>query len=471
MQTCVDVGREYDGGVSDPPARQTPKGAQRMRWVFVGICAVLSMVLAASTLSNFLGARKLADTVVRGQTGMLFHLLHRDAPPGPPPPSDTELRRAFAAGQELGLTYAALVNPRGAVVEIGEPIQELVLGDAPPNAEFERLGGVVRAWSREPPRRLDALPEGKGPPPRGRRPPPRPGLAPPPREGRFGPPGEPPMGKAGRPAPGLGALEPRFVIEFVPTQAQAMVERAQTDLFVGLGSIVVLWLGAFAFWKLSQRASEAESELTRKQQLATLGEMSAVIAHELRNPLASLKGHAQLLLEQAGEAKLQRKAKRVVDEAVRLQALTNGLLDFVRSGRVQPETTAVGELVREAVGGTLATVETDLEGAPKTWSFDRARLRQVLVNLLDNAHHASPETAAELSVRVDAGHLVLEIHDWGAGVPVEKRAEIFEPFHTGRTQGTGLGLAVCQRIVHEHGGTIRCDEHPEGGALFTVTLP
>lgn len=461
-------------GVSDPPARHAPKGARRMRWVFVGICAVLSMVLAGSVLSNFLGARQLADTVVRGQRAMLFHLLQRIAPPGPPPPSDADLRRAFESGQELGLTYAALVSPRGAVVEIGEPTKELALGDAPPDAEFERLGSIVRAWSREPPRHLVGLVglgEGKAPPPhRGRS---APGAHPDggPLQGRRGPPPGGPMSER----PGFnrrpGAAEPRFVIEFVPTQAQAMADRAQIDLLVGLGSIAVLWLGAFAFWKLSQRASEAESELTRKQHLATLGEMSAVIAHELRNPLASLKGHAQLLHEQAGEAKLQRKAQRVVDEAVRLQALTNGLLDFVRSGRVQPETAAVGEWVREAVAGTLATVESDLEAAPKMWSFDRARMRQVLVNLLDNAHHASPETAAELSVRLDAGQLVLEVHDWGAGVPEEKRAEIFEPFYTGRTQGTGLGLAVCQRIVHEHGGTIRCDEHPEGGAVFTVTLP
>ena len=102
-------------GVSDPPARQTPRGAQRMQWVFFAICAALSMVLAGSVLSNFLGARQLADTVVRGQSAMLFHLLHRYAPPGPPPPGAASLRRAFDAGQELGLTYAALANRHGAV--------------------------------------------------------------------------------------------------------------------------------------------------------------------------------------------------------------------------------------------------------------------------------------------------------------------------------------------------------------------
>lgn len=459
-------------GVSDSPARQTPKGGQRMRWAFVGICAVLSTVLAGSMLSNFLGAKQLADTVVRGQSGMLFYLLHRYAPPGPPAPDEAAMQRAFDAGQELGLTYAGLVGAHGPVVEAGQSSQDFALGDAPPDAEFERFGDVVRAWAQRPPRRVGAFAESKGlPPPPHRRPPgPRSeGRPPRPPGPGIGPPGERPVDPGARRGRGRG--EPRFVIEFVPTQAEAMAERAQTDLVVGLGSIVVLWIGALAFWKLSQRASEVESELTRKQHLAALGEMSAVIAHELRNPLASLKGHAQLLHEQAGEAKMQRKAKRVVDEAVRLQALTNGLLDFVRSGRVQPAKTVVGELVRESVAGTLASVDTDLEHAPKTWSVDRVRMRQVLVNLLDNAHHASPGTEAELSVRTEQGQLVLEVHDWGPGVPEDKRGQVFEPFHTGRTQGTGLGLAVCRRIVEEHGGEIRCGEHPDGGALFTVTLP
>ncbi|MBV1858785.1 MAG: HAMP domain-containing histidine kinase [Nannocystaceae bacterium] len=450
--------------MSDPSIRHKPRGARRMRWVFVAICAVLSTVLAGSMLSNFLGARQLSDTVVRGQTGMLFHLLHRYAPPGPRAPDDASLRRALEAGAELGLTYAALVSPRGTVVEVGESTRELELRDAPVGAEFERIGGVVRAWSRAPP----PPPRHRPPGPGGHRSPPN---RSPPRGGRVGPPPDGVEDRGHGLPRGMMGRAPRFVIEFVPTQAQAMADRARTDLFVGLGAVVVLWVGAFAFWKLSARATEAESELSRKQHLAVLGEMSAVIAHELRNPLASLKGHAQLLLEQVGEEKLQRKAKRVVDEAVRLQALTSGLLDFVRSGRVQPDTMVVGELVREAVAGTLATVEVDLEGAPRTWSFDRARMRQVIVNLLDNAHHAAPETAAELRVRVQAGALVLEVRDWGVGVPKDKRVQVFEPFHTGRTQGTGLGLAVCQRIVQEHGGTLRCDEHPDGGALFTVTLP
>lgn len=427
------------GFVADTREAVAARASRRMRWAFVGICAALSVVLAGSMLSNFFGARQLVDTVVRGQGAMLFHLLHRSTR-GPSIPSESEVRRVFDEGAELGLRYVALVSPRGVLVEVGTPVRPLSARDLPRSEPIERDGAVVRAWS--------PLGQPPGPPP------------PPPEGKRFGPPHRPP--------PRAGA---RFVVEFEPTHADAMSERAWIDLAVGLGSLVVLWAGAFAFWRVSSRASSAEAELAHKQHLATLGEMSAVIAHELRNPLASLKGNAQLLAEQANEPKLQRKADRVVDEAVRLQALTNGLLDFVRSGRVQPAPTPVGELAREAVAGSIAVVEVELGEAPPMWSLDRTRMRQVLVNLLDNAHHAAPESAATLRVWADAATLSFEVRDRGPGVPQEQRASIFAAFHTGRTQGTGLGLAVAHRIVAEHGGTIVCDEHPSGGALFTVSLP
>lgn len=450
--------------VAKPGAHASPRQSAPMRWVFVGICGLLSVVLAGSMLSNFLGARQLADTVIRGQAAMVFHLLHRYAPPGPRQPTDAEVERAFEEGRELGLRYLALVDREGAVIEVGESSEDIVFETLPPS-EYRLVGDVVRVWAPEGPR---PLLEGKGPPFEGKRPPRFEGKGPPRFEGKRPPPFEG-KGPYGRP-PHRGPAA-RFVIEFVPTHAVAMTERAQIDLFVGLGSIVMLWGGAFAFWKLSRRTSNAEAELARKRHLAALGEMSAVIAHELRNPLASLKGHAQLLKEQAGDAKTERKATRVVNEAVRLQELTSGLLDFVRSGKVQPEDTDVGVLARDATAGSVAVVDADMDCAPATWTLDRGRMRQVLVNLLDNAHHASPDTAAELTVFEDSGELVFEVRDRGPGVPVEKRDEIFAPFHTGRTQGTGLGLAVSRRIVGEHGGSIVCDEHPDGGALFIVRIP
>ncbi len=424
-----------------------------------------------SVASNYFGARQLAGVVSRGQAAMLFHLTQRLAPPGPPRPTQAELDVVLEEGEPLGLRYVALVTVSGIELEAGSPSTEVSYDDVRPNGNLERLDETVRAWAPGGPRMhppgLDpkawALPPRHGGPPTaaGRLgPPPRgmgPGFRSPPAEGKR--PFLPPRGRA-----------PAMVVEFVPTNEIALLQRATRDLFIGLASIAVLWGAAFLFWKLAHRAASAETVLAQKQHLASLGEMSAVIAHELRNPLASLKGHAQLLREQVDEPRAVRKAQRVVDEAVRLQGLTSGLLDFVRSGKVQTTSASPRALVNEAVAGSVASVQTDIQEAPERWTMDKARMRQVLVNLLDNAHHASPETPVLLTVQGSSDVLIISVRDRGPGVPPERRDTIFTPFNTGRTQGTGLGLAVCKRIVTLHGGTITCDDHPEGGAVFTVTL-
>jgi two-component system sensor histidine kinase HydH len=194
--------------------------------------------------------------------------------------------------------------------------------------------------------------------------------------------------------------------------------------------------------------------------------MSAVLAHEIRNPLASLKGNAQLLAQAAPEA-MKPKAERVVDEAVRLEKLTSDLLAFVRTGELSRDAVDPAALVREASSGLA--VEIDAADAPPTWSLDAARMREVMVNLLDNAVAAGLPVRA--AVRREAGRLVLEVIDHGPGVPAGDRERIFEPFFTGKTRGTGLGLAIARRIVELHGGAVAVDDAPGGGARFRVEIP
>jgi two-component system sensor histidine kinase HydH len=433
-----------------------------LRWAFVGMSALLTAVLATSVVANFLGARQLADTVVSGQAAMLFHTVHRLAPPGPPPPRHAELEAVMDEAGELGLRYIALVRPDGRVVEeVGEPLATFgPPGRAPHNGALMRRAGRIRASSPGGPAAV-ALP-GKagfgGPPPP-----------------RFGGPLGPPPAKAGLPPPGKGPppprRTPRIVIEFEPTLVADMEHRARRDLAIGLAAIAVLWGAAALFWRLAGRAARAEAKLVTQRHLASLGEMSAVVAHELRNPLASLKGHAQLLQEQTDDPKLAKKAQRLVDEAVRLQALSTGLLEFVRSGRVEQAPVSVVDVAKQAAAGSLAEVELELDDAPARWTLDADRIRQVLANLLDNAHHAAPDHPATLRARERGGQLELTVRDRGPGVPRDRREEIFAPFHTSRTHGTGLGLAVARRIVELHGGTLTCDDHPDGGAVFTVRLP
>jgi len=202
--------------------------------------------------------------------------------------------------------------------------------------------------------------------------------------------------------------------------------------------------------------------------------MSAVLAHEIRNPLASLKGHAQLLAEKLpAESREGQKAQRVVKEAARLESLTGNLLDFAGTGPLQPADTDVQELIQEAVGAVgSAAFRLSLKDAPKSWKLDATRIQQALVNVFRNAAEASAwGRSVEVNVSARRRGLVIEVHDFGAGIDGGMEEEIFEPFVTFRTTGTGLGLAVARRIVRMHGGTIVGANHPDGGAVFTFTLP
>jgi two-component system sensor histidine kinase HydH len=219
----------------------------------------------------------------------------------------------------------------------------------------------------------------------------------------------------------------------------------------------------------ARRQADARAR-ERERRLASLGEMSAVLAHEIKNPLASLKGNAQLLARMLpGGDKPRAKADRVVDEAMRLEQLTNDLLQFVRTGTIHPSSVDPAALVRDAAGSVAGEVTVDTAQAPAAWSLDAGRIRQAVVNLVDNAVAAGPPVT--VAVRRDRNRLIIEVADRGPGVAEDDRDKIFEPFFTGKTQGTGLGLAIVQRVVELHGGTIAVHPNPGGGALFRAELP
>jgi len=170
-----------------------------------------------------------------------------------------------------------------------------------------------------------------------------------------------------------------------------------------------------------------------------------------------------------GGDKPRAKADRVVDEAMRLEQLTNDLLQFVRTGNINRAPVDPAALVRDAAGHVAGEVTIDTSRAPAAWSLDAGRIRQVVINLLDNAVAAGPPVA--VTVRRERGQLILEVADRGPGVPEDDRDKIFEPFFTGKTQGTGLGLAIVRRVVELHHGTIAVYPHPGGGALFRAEIP
>jgi two-component system sensor histidine kinase HydH len=264
------------------------------------------------------------------------------------------------------------------------------------------------------------------------------------------------------------------VIEFEPVQANALRGAATTGLFTAFGAVAALIAAGLALARLSRRAETLQESAERQRQLASLGEMSAVLAHEIRNPLASLKGHAQLLAESLGEGTREKgKAERVVREATRLEDLSEDLLSLVRSSRVEPLPVDPSAIVREAAQSLgLDRFAIDTRRAPRSWRLDASRMRQVLENLMRNALEASPaEAPVEVEVAAEDGRLSFSVRDRGPGLQDGEEARIFEPFVTSRIRGTGLGLAVARRIAELHGGRISARNRDGGGAEFVVVLP
>ena len=258
-----------------------------------------------------------------------------------------------------------------------------------------------------------------------------------------------------------------LVTEVAPSEAVDLHRAASRTLWIGVVAALTLLGVAIALARRELRRSADEATREHERRLASLGEMSAVLAHEIKNPLASLKGNAQLLAAALPDSdRSKAKAERVVDEARRLEQLTQDLLAFVRTGELARADTDVLELVRAAAGD----VPLELDAPATRWPLDRERMREVLANLIVNAAEAGPPPV-RVRMRVEHDRLLVEVADRGPGVPTEDRARIFEPFFTKKTRGTGLGLAIARRIVTLHGGSIEVGDDPAGGAVFRIAIP
>jgi two-component system, NtrC family, sensor histidine kinase PilS len=232
------------------------------------------------------------------------------------------------------------------------------------------------------------------------------------------------------------------------------------------------------FQDLTQQR-KLEEALRRQSHLASLGELAAGLAHEVRNPLAALSGAAQILSvgDHAAAPSDDRKLFEVIQrETTHLETLVSDFLTFARPPAPSMETGDLGKLARSTfeafrTGEQVAQRRLSCEVEPVQTLFDEGQLRQVIWNLLRNALEATgTEGAIGLRVRSGDRSVRLEVQDDGGGVPIELRERIFEPFFTTKEHGTGLGLALVGRIVGAHGGTIDLDS-TSGGTRFVVMLP
>lgn len=229
-------------------------------------------------------------------------------------------------------------------------------------------------------------------------------------------------------------------------------------------------------------------QLKEQTRLAALGTMSAGLAHEIRNPLAGIKGAAQYLQGDADPAEVQTFLKVIVDETDRLNTVVSQFLAYARPFQIHGSLTLANHLVEGVLGlvraeGLPDGVEMITELAPgiPRIHMDPDKLRQVLLNLIKNALQAIDDEG-RITVRTGLGTLmapphrgnpsfVVSVADTGAGIVPENLEKLFIPFFTTKPEGTGLGLAISRRIVEAHGGEIAVQSRQGEGTRFTVRLP
>lgn len=230
---------------------------------------------------------------------------------------------------------------------------------------------------------------------------------------------------------------------------------------------------------LTERVNMRE-QVARMDRLASLGRMSAGIAHEIRNPLTGVS----LLLDELhdrllGQEKDQQLIRRALGEMERLEGLVGELLHFstmselkLSPGRVQDILRDSVFLMRKQCERSGIQIEECIDGDLPLISLDASRLKQVFLNLLSNAIDAMPDGGVlTLTAERSANSVKVIVADTGVGIEAEKVSLVFEPFYTSKGQGTGLGLSISHNIISDHGGSINVESRSEHGTVFVVELP
>jgi PAS domain S-box-containing protein len=225
-----------------------------------------------------------------------------------------------------------------------------------------------------------------------------------------------------------------------------------------------------------------QKQIRWKENLAALGEMSAGIAHEFKNALATISGYAQMIHSEAKPGDTRESSERILDQTRALTHVVTEFLRFAKPLEICYETVpmqALVERVAEELHEAAPHCEVECEGSFAELPGDEALLRQALVNLTRNAAEAARAAGSPPRVKVSGTMEDLGGRRWqricvsdnGPGIPERDLPKIFLPFYTTKSEGTGLGLAVVQKVALQHGGSIEARNRPEGGADFILWLP
>ena len=264
--------------------------------------------------------------------------------------------------------------------------------------------------------------------------------------------------------------------------AQARGLRNMMIMLVAAALVIVATiLAQFWFRRYRRSRQQLQEAMARKEKLMALGHLAAGVAHEIRNPLSSIKGLAKYFAERTppgGEA--QELALVMAKEADRLNRVVSELLELVRPAHLNYQPVDINALIHHSLqlvsqDAQSRGIELQFTPRPELTSIkaDPDRLNQVLLNLYLNAMQAiGRDGVIHVSAsEADRQRVKIVVKDSGKGMSDEELQAIFTPYFTTKADGTGLGLAVVQNIIEQHGGTIRAESQPGAGAIFTLWLP
>ncbi len=279
-----------------------------------------------------------------------------------------------------------------------------------------------------------------------------------------------------RPLPALKIFCLRVALH--PWPAFSIERKAKFQLVMILSSIVLLWMLAGFFIRAWKKNYLLEKSLAEKERMAALGQMAAVLAHEIRNPLSTIKGFAQIHMEDSKDPDIKEDMEIIVEQVARLERLTSNLLVYAKPTEIYLESFEVQELCRELkhsipVDEEQIELELDCEGQEVT--ADRSKIIQIVINLVQNSIEALKDSPSRGRIRVriralEEGVDIL-VEDSGPGFPDDIKERMFQPFFTTKTKGTGLGLAIVKRLCDAMHGEIETGESELGGARIHIFIP
>jgi signal transduction histidine kinase len=232
--------------------------------------------------------------------------------------------------------------------------------------------------------------------------------------------------------------------------------------------------------KVYRELQDSFEQLKRADRLSAIGELSASLAHEIRNPLGSIEGAAQILEQPQTTEEMRSEFLGVIrKECRRLSRLLTNLLDFARPRQpefqevdVRPVVDSVVALLAHTAQQSGVELRKHLPASLPLVESDSEQLKQVILNLAINAIQAMPDGGEiEISAAEKNAGIVIAIKDQGSGIPAENLEKIFDPFFTTKDGGTGLGLSVAHQIITQHGGVITAERNVDRGMTLSVMIP